>query len=141
MSDDTEEVYAAGQLVGHSGPYEGEEGVPSTLGEYYLPPISRIVLPKTTTQTALVRWLARQGYSVKAIHNGLNIRYQQVRNMVTMIPKRMAREDLPPDGIKLQEVEDIVDMLLGDELERTFAEAKKQERRARRNNEELEDEA
>lgn len=96
----------------------------------YLPPINRIKLPQTTTQTALVRWLFALGYPVKEIHKGLNIRYQQVRNMVTTIPKRAAREDLPELKIELAEVEDIVDMLLGDELERTHLQDRKERKKA-----------
>lgn len=99
-------------------------------GGQYLPPIHRIRLPETKTQSALIRWLFRQGYAVKDIHKSLGIRYQQVRNIVTTVPKRAMREDLPPDGIELSEPEDILDTLLGDELERTHLEARKQAKRA-----------
>jgi hypothetical protein len=96
----------------------------------YLPPIHRIKLPKTRTQTALIRWLFELGYRVKDISNSLNVRYQQVRNMVTTIPKRAAREDLPPLVIELQDLEDVVDQLLGDELERTHLEERKAAKKA-----------
>jgi hypothetical protein len=98
----------------------------------YLPPIYRIKLPTTRTQSALVRWLYALGYEVKDIHKGLNVRYQQVRNMVTTQPKRAAREDLPPLVIELAEPEDIVEMLLGDELERTHMEAARQDKKAKK---------
>ena len=107
-----------------------EEQLQSRLGEdQYLPPIRRIKLPETKTQSALIRWLFEKGYQVKDISKGLNVRYQQVRNIVTTEPKRAAREDLPEMGIELAELEDVVDMLLGDELERTHLEHRKQEQK------------
>jgi hypothetical protein len=135
--------------------HEGTKAQPDTPEGYvknrldggYLPPISRIKRPETRTQSALVRWLFLLGYEVKEISRGLNIRYQQVRNMVTTQPKRAAREDLPPLQIELLEMEDAVDMLLGIELERTFAEDRKASRRKRsvppeeqEGNEDLDDE-
>lgn len=105
------------------------EDLQSRLAEdQYLPPIYRIKLPVTKTQSCLIRWLFAMGYKVKDISNGLNIRYQQVRNIVTTEPKRAAREDLPPLTIELAPLEDVVDTLLGDELERTHLAARKQER-------------
>jgi hypothetical protein len=101
-------------------------------GLIYLPPIHRLKMPQTQTQTAKVRWLHGLGYEVKEISNGLNVRYQQVRNMVTTIPKRAAREDLPPFKIELLEMEDVVEMLLGEELERTHIEANKASKRQAR---------
>lgn len=117
---------------GEEGKEAGEEqGVKSRLDESkYLPPIHRIKLPQVKTQTALIRWLFELGYPVKDISNGLNVRYQQVRNMVTTVPKRAAREDMPPLQIELLEMEDAVDMLLGAELERTFAEDRKRDKLA-----------
>jgi hypothetical protein len=106
-----------------------EEALTSREGKY-LPPIHRIKMPVTRTQTARIRWLYELGYKVKDISNGLNVRYQQVRNMVTTIPKRAAREDLPELKIELVEMEDVVDMLLGDELERTHLEDRKQQEKA-----------
>lgn len=92
----------------------------------YLPPLHRIVIPETKTQSAKIRWLFGVGYQVKDISSGLGIRYQQVRNIITTEPKRAAREDLPELKIQLAEMEDVVDSLLGDELERTHLEARKQ---------------
>jgi hypothetical protein len=100
----------------------------------YLPPIHRLKLPETRTQSALIRWLWELGYPVKAIHKGLNVRYQQVRNIVTTEPKRAAREDMPPLRIELAEMEDVVDTLLGQALEADFLAARKAERRKRREN-------
>lgn len=109
---------------------EGTEDLQSRLGDdKYLPPIHRIKLPETKTQSCLIRWLFGVGYKVKDISNGLNIRYQQVRNIVTTEPKRAAREDLPPLTIELADIEDVVDTLLGDELERTHLAARKNERK------------
>jgi hypothetical protein len=108
---------------------EGSEELQSRDGKY-LPPIHRIKLPKTKTQSCLIRWLFLLGYQVKDISRGLNVRYQQVRNIVTTEPKRAAREDLPPLEIALAPMEDVVDALLGDALERTHLEARKQEVRA-----------
>src|SRR5258708_4663566 len=60
-----------------------------------LPPITMIVIPGTTTKSALIRWLHKLGYSTSDIYKFLGIKYQMVRNIVTNIPKRAAREDLP----------------------------------------------
>ena len=92
-----------------------------------LPPLHRLQLPKTRTKSALIRWLWLLGYEVRVISRGLNIRYQQVRNIVTTEPKRAAREDLPPLEITLSDVGDFVDMLLDEQLERDFAEARQRE--------------
>jgi hypothetical protein len=91
----------------------------------YLPPIYRLKLPTTNNKSTLIRWLYHVGYEVKDISKGLNIRYQQVRNIVKTIPKRAAREDMPADGIEVQEIGDALDMLMDAELDRTFLEAKK----------------
>lgn len=110
---DEEDQQAEEQVVGRDGKY--------------LPPIHRIQLPQTKTQSALIRWLWIVGYQVKDISRGLNVRYQQVRNIITTEPKRAAREDMPPLEVCLAELEDVVDTLLGDELERTHLEARKQD--------------
>lgn len=106
---------------------EDEEQLQSREEGKYLPPIHRIKLPETKTQSALIRWLHSVGYQVKDISKGLNIRYQQVRNIITTEPKRAAREDLPGLTVELAPLEDVVDMLLGDELERTHLDARRQE--------------
>ena len=110
-----------------------KEGVESYLEKgKYLPYIHRVALPKTTTQSALIRWLWALGYPVKDISKGLDIRYQQVRNIINTQPKRATREDMPPLEIRLLEMEDAVDMLLDMELERTFLEERKQDKKSKR---------
>lgn len=101
---------------------ETEDGKKETR---YLPPIYRLQMPETRTKSALIRWLWELGYDVKTISKGLDIRYQQVRNIITTEPKRAAREDLPPLSYELIEVEDVVDMLLGEALEQDFKKAHK----------------
>jgi len=86
----------------------------------YLPPIHRLKLPKTTTQTALVRWLVALGYTVAEIHRGTQIRNQQVRNMATSQPKRASREDLPPLVVEVMPLPDEVDAILDDQLDRSM---------------------
>lgn len=113
-------------------PEDESSGMIKKRGGGWLPPLHRLKLPKLRTQTALVRWLFELGYEIKDIHKGLNIRYQQVRNMVKTIPKRAAREDLPPLIIELLEMEDVADMLLGEAMERDFASARKAELKASR---------
>ena len=95
----------------------------------YLPPLHRLKIPKTATSSARIRWLWALGYPIKDISKGLGIRYQQVRNIINTEPKRATREDMPPLEIELINVEDIVDTLLGSELERTFQEDRKQRSR------------
>lgn len=95
----------------------------------YLPAIHRIVMPNTTTQSAKIRWLHLLGYATKDIAAALGIRYQQARNIITTEPKRAAREDIPPLEIQLADIEDIVDLLLGQELDRTFAEERRTRKR------------
>lgn len=122
-------------LEGCSKPPEGEEGAEWVRARElegvisrYLPPIYRIKMPETRTQSAIIRWLWELGYPVKVIAKSLDVRYQQVRNIVTTEPKRAAREDLPPLEIELVEMEDIVDMMLGEALEEDFKKARKAEK-------------
>lgn len=85
-----------------------------------LPHIARLELPHTTTQTALVRWLWELGYQVRDISRGTGIRYQQVRNMVTTVPKRASREDLPPLKLVLRGPVDDVDAIMDEALDRSI---------------------
>jgi predicted transcriptional regulator len=71
-----------------------------------LPPIHRIKEPAMKHMSTRIRWYHKLGYTVGEIHNGLGVRYQQVRNVVTTEPKRAAREDLPPLKIELLELDD-----------------------------------
>ena len=98
-------------------------------GGGYLPPIQRLVMPQTVTQSALVRWLWALGYSVKDIHHGTGIRYQQVRNMVTSQPKRATREDLPPLEIKVMEPEDAVQLIMDQALDASVMAGRSAERK------------
>lgn len=77
-------------------------------GDGKLPPIETIIPPKTVTKTALIRWYRTLGYEVKEISRYMGVRYQQVRNVTTNLPKRAAREDLPPLIIEQREVTDII---------------------------------
>lgn len=62
-----------------------------------LPPISRIRIPDGAKITSTkIRWLSGIGYLPKEIAPYLGVRYQQVRNVLTNLPKRAAREDVPP---------------------------------------------
>lgn len=65
-----------------------------------LPPITTIRIPPTSTKSATIRWLGALGYEVKEIYVFLGIKYQMVRNILTTIPKRAAREDLPEQVIE-----------------------------------------
>lgn len=118
MSDGTEEevVTSTTEVVNRHGGY--------------LPPLHRIKIPDTTTASARIRWLWEVGYEVKEISKGLGIRYQQVRNIITTQPKRAAREDLPPLDLVMLDMEDVVDTLLGGELERTFQQDRQQQAKA-----------
>lgn len=120
-----------------------EEMLASREAGKYLPPLHRLKMPETKVLSTKIRWLHALNYQVKDISKGLGLRYQMVRNIITTIPKRAAREDLPPLVIELVEMADVVDQLLGDELERTHREAAKQAKRTRQdttNNTDLDDE-
>lgn len=86
----------------------------------YLPPIEQIVIPKTQTKSAKIRWLIAMGYKVAEISNYFGWRYQMVRNIATSEPKRAAREDLPPLVVEyhpeIDDVQAIMDKALEDSL-------------------------
>lgn len=90
----------------------------------YLPPLARLKIPETKTQSAKVRWLAAMGYSVRDISVGTGIKYQQVRNMVTTVPKRAAREDMPPLEVELLDPVDDVQAIMDAELDRSLGAAR-----------------
>jgi len=90
-----------------------------------LPPIHTIVIPETKTQSATIRWLANLGYEVKEISAYLGIRYQQVRNIVTTIPKRAAREDSPDLIVEYKPPMDEIDDALDGALEAAMMESRK----------------
>lgn len=82
-----------------------------------LPPIESIVPPKTTTKTALIRWYKELGYTVAEISRYLNVRYQQVRNVTTNLPKRAAREDMPELVIVHRDTPDIIEAAIDGALD------------------------
>jgi hypothetical protein len=86
-------------------PDDGADEVP--LNAKGLPPISRIKMPEEAKITSTkIRWLAGVGYEVKEIAGFLGVRYQQVRNVLTNPPKRMAREDVPPLVVEILAITD-----------------------------------
>ena len=74
--------------------------------ERTLPPIHRVKEPHMEHMSTRIRWFAGLGYTVGEIQKFLGLRYQQVRNVVTTIPKRAAREDLPALVLELHELDD-----------------------------------
>jgi len=95
-------------------------------GDGSLPPIEQLVPPVTRTKTALLRWYRTLGYTVAEISNYTGVRYQQVRNVTTNLPKRAAREDLPPLEMELREVGDVFEAALDGALDRSLLEARKE---------------
>ena len=73
---------------------DAQSGTNDQTSKPVLPDIRTIALPTTATKSALIRWLHEMGYSILEIHHGLGFKYQMVRNIVTTIPKRAARETL-----------------------------------------------
>lgn len=91
-----------------------------------LPPIGDILIPKTTTKSALIRWLYALGYSVREIYGFLGCKYQMVRNIVTTIPKRAAREDLPAMEVMYRPEKDMIDEALDGALEASLMEGRRE---------------
>lgn len=92
-----------------------------------LPPIGDIVIPSTATKSACIRWLFAVGYPIKEIYQFLGIRYQMVRNIVTTVPKRAAREDLPPLKIRYREnTRDLIDEAMDGALEASMMVSRKE---------------
>lgn len=106
-------------------------------GNEALPPIETVVPPKTQTKTALIRWYRAVGYEVAEIARYMNVRYQQVRNVTTNLPKRAAREDLPPLVVEQREVSDLFEAAMDGALEQSLLagrkERKAEEKADRRN--------
>lgn len=97
-----------------------------------LPPIGQIVIPKTKTQSNTIRWLAALGYEVKDISAQLGTRYQQVRNIVTTIPKRAAREDLPDLVVEYKPEADPFDDAMDGALEASLLAGRKERQKENR---------
>ena len=107
-----------------------------------LPPIESIEIPSTTTKSATIRWLASLGYEVKVIAHYLGVRYQMVRNIVTTVPKRAAREDLPEMVIAYKPEKDVIDMAMDGALDAALLagrKARKKVEKAQRRAQGLED--
>jgi hypothetical protein len=101
-----------------------------------LPPIADIIVPKTATKSAMIRWLVAMGYSILDIHHWSGIQYQMVRNIAKSVPKRAAREDLPPLKLEYRQDGDLIDAAMDGALEASLLEErkarKKEEAAARR---------
>lgn len=107
-----------------------------------LPPITSIRIPATKTKSATIRWLHQLGYEVKDIYVFLGVKYQMVRNIVTTIPKRAAREDLPDVVVEYLPEKDMLDEAMDGALEASLMVGRKErnkELKAQRRNEGLED--
>jgi hypothetical protein len=98
--------------------------------EKRLPPIADIVVPKTATKSAMIRWLCAMGYSVKEISASTGIVYQMVRNISLSQPKRAAREDLPPLVIEYREQEDLITAAMDGALDAAMASQRKERKKA-----------
>jgi hypothetical protein len=96
-----------------------------------LPPISDIVIPSFQTKSGTIRWLFGCGYAVKDISNYLGIKYQMVRNIVTNLPKRAAREDMAPLVIELKPEPDLLDAALDGALDASLMAGRKERNKKR----------
>lgn len=103
-----------------------EQGAPS------LPPIHRIKEPPMHHMSTRIRWYRALGYEVKEISAYLGVRYQQVRNVVTTQPKRMAREDLPALTVELLDLETDLEAMEAQALQMNMAAQRNQDRQARK---------
>lgn len=100
--------------------------------ERALPPIHRIREPAMHHMSTRIRWFKALGYEVKEIAAFLGVRYQQVRNVVTTQPKRMAREDLPALTIELLDLETDLEAMEAQALQMNMAAQRAQDRSARK---------
>jgi hypothetical protein len=97
-----------------------------------LPPIHRVKEPKMVHTSTRIRWFAALGYEKGEIHRHLGVRYQQVRNVLTTSPKRMAREDLPPLKFEVFDVETDLEAMEAQALVDNMAAQRLQDREARK---------
>lgn len=86
-----------------------------------LPPIHRVKMPHVKQRATLIRWYAALGYPTKEIATHLQVRYQQVRNVLVTQPKRAAREDMPPLTIETYDLVDDIQAIMDAELDRSLA--------------------
>ena len=103
-----------------------------TQPERALPPIHRIREPAMHHMSTRIRWFKALGYEVKEIAAFLGVRYQQVRNVVTTQPKRMAREDLPALTIEVLELETDLEAMETQALTQQMAAQRAQDRQTRK---------
>lgn len=94
-----------------------------------IPPIESIVPPQTTTKSALMRWYVAMGYTVAEISRYMGVRYQQVRNVTTNLPKRAAREDLPPLVRVLRDTSDVFEAAMDGALEASLLADRKERKK------------
>lgn len=86
-----------------------------------LPPIHRVKQPKVANRATLIRWFHALGYPTKEIAAQLQVRYQQVRNVIVTTPKRAAREDMPPLELETWDLADDIQAIMDAELDRSLA--------------------
>ena len=109
-----------------------EEGRPAPEDPSQLPPIHHIREPKMQHMSTRIRWYLSLGYPVKEVSKFLGVRYQQVRNVKTVEPKRAAREDIPPLWIVLHDVQDDLEAMDAHALEMEMAQQRAEDRSAKR---------
>jgi hypothetical protein len=96
-----------------------------------LPPIHMVKMPATMrVMSTKIRWLAALGYPRAEIQKQLGLRYQQVRNVLHNLPKRAAREDLPPLVIELYDPVDDIQAIMDSELEKSMKVVRKERAKA-----------
>lgn len=69
-----------------------------------LPPIDKVREPPMDFTSTRIRWFLGLGYTVSVVAKHLGVKYQQVRNVSLMEPKRGAREALPE--LKVEVIDD-----------------------------------
>lgn len=97
-----------------------------------LPPIHRIKEPLMRHASTRIRWFSALGYTNAEIHKHLGVRYQQVRNVLTTTPKRMAREDVPPLEFSVMDVETDLEAMESQALVDNMAAQRAEDRAARK---------
>jgi hypothetical protein len=73
-----------------------------------------------------MRWYIALGYTVAEVSRYMGVRYQQVRNVTTNLPKRAAREDLPELVIVLRETPDLIEAALDGALDASMLAGRKE---------------
>jgi len=109
-----------------------EPGVSSDAAKKGLPPIGHVKPPEMKHMSTKIRWYLGLGYAVKEVAGMLGVRYQQVRNVATVEPKRAAREDVPPYIIECWEPADDLEAMADHALDIEMAAQREQDREAKR---------